>query len=288
MPVRPAQAFEQEPAGDRADDDRRHDRDLVRHVRHAEHDVREERGRNDGQRRARTHDREEEREARDDDERRELQPVVRVDLRVEAAQRPDRMRRRCRRERPAQMAERGRCDVDDRDEPRDLRRLRDEQPVEAAAEDGDVIPVVVRDRRALRRKRDDDDARATRRSGRSARRQEDRALRDAAEVRVHLPPAHELRERLPAVRRRAGAGDEEADGAVPREVAQLPPGDVVEDDDAERRRPGHRLRLGRDRDCERDEHEDRKKEYARPPEHRPPRFSLMRGVGCRDDVTRSR
>jgi len=74
------------------------------------------------------------------------------------------------------------------------------------------------------------------------RRHERPSARDAAEVRVLADAAHELGQRLAAVRRRARARHEQADGAVASELAQLPARHVVEDDDAEGRRSGNRLR----------------------------------------------
>ena len=82
----------------------------------------------------------------------------------------------------------------------------------------------------------------------------------AAEVRVLLATAHELRERLTAVRRRAGAGHEQPDGAVAREEPQLPTRHVVDDDDAEGRGGRHRpRRRGADGD-ERRERDQAEKE----------------------------
>src|SRR5579864_5107113 len=61
-------------------------------------------------------------------------------------------------------------------------------------------------------------------------------------MRVHLRTAHELCERLTEVRRRAETGNEETDGTVLREMAQVARVQVVDDDHAERRRAWHRVR----------------------------------------------
>ena len=279
--VRLAHAREQEPAADGRDDDDRHDRDLVRDVRRAEADAREQRGWDGGERRPRPNSGQQEREARDDDERRELEAVVRVDLRVEALQVRDGVILRRRRERAALVAERRRRDVDDGDETGNPRRPRHEHAVEPAAENRHPVALVVRDGAfALRRERDDDRARVARRPRREVRGQERRPLRHAAEVCVLLAAADELCERLAAVRRRPGTGDEQPDGAVTREQAQLPARHVVDDDDAEGRGGRHRPRRRRAGGHERREHDQAEKEYAAPTEHRPPRFSPIRTGRC--------
>jgi len=233
--VGPAHTREPQPTPERADGQERDDERLARHLRGAEGDAREQRSRHSRRRRARAHRGEQRDRARDDDQRRQLQAVVRVDLAVEAREARERIGRRSRRERPTLAAECSRRDVDDRHEARDACRGRVEQAVEASAEHDDRVPPVVRLGRALRRHRDDDRAHACRRPGGESRADQGRPGRNSAEMRVHLRAADELCERLPPVRRRAGSRDEQSDGAVHSHVTELRGTQVVDDEDPERR-----------------------------------------------------
>ena len=137
-----------------------------------------------------------------------------------------------------------------------IRVVGDTSKPEAAAEHDDRVALVVCDRcafRRLRRQLDDDEAAPGRSAGRIRRQDQPRPIRHAAEMSVHLGAPFELRERLPAVRRRAD-GHQQPDGAARREMLELAVAQVLDDEDAERRRARHRLR-GRVR-CQQQPHAD--------------------------------
>ena len=138
-----------------------HEEHLVRDLRHAEGEVDEQRGRDRGHRRPQAEQREREQDSGEDEQGRELEPVVRVDRVVEP--------RELRRAKPAcsPTASRrdvvvgcpgsvGRRDVDDRDETRDVRRRRGRAGRGSHARSPRRGRAVVRGRRRPRRQLDDD------------------------------------------------------------------------------------------------------------------------------------
>jgi hypothetical protein len=89
-------------------------------------------------------------------------------------------------------------------------------------------------------------------------------------MRVHLRASNELRKRLTAIGRRAGAGNEQADGTVDGHVPQLRLAQVVDDEDAKGRRSGHRFRGRRTGRNAGDEHHERDTENEQQPETKHP------------------
>ena len=234
---------------------------FIRDLSDSEGEVDEQRGGHRGHGRAEAEQREGKEDAGDDEESRQLQPVVGADRAPQARQPIDRVVRRCPRERRRYVPpQSGRSDVHDRDKAGNVRRRRCEQAVVAVAHHRDPIQRVVGSRSAAGRQLHDDADMAVREGTGLLGVDERPAFRDAAEARAHLRAAHELREGAATIRRRAVPRANEPDCAALGERRERGVADPVEDVDLEvlgaRRQPRVSRSRGEEHHAESDENHE--------------------------------